>query len=67
MGRWAGVGSVAVLVMILMLTTANNALAHCDTLDGPVILDASTPVAHGAEEGTHDVRMKPGAAVEHKH
>jgi len=30
-------------------------------------LDASTPVAHGAEEGTHDVRMKPGAAAEHKH
>jgi hypothetical protein len=30
-------------------------------------LDASTPVAHGAEEGTHDVRMKPGTAAEHKH
>lgn len=30
-------------------------------------LDASTPVAHGAEEGTHDVRMKPGTATEHKH
>jgi hypothetical protein len=30
-------------------------------------LDASTPVAHGAEEGMHGVRLKPGAAVEHKH
>ena len=30
-------------------------------------LDASTPVAHGAEEGTHDVRTKPGTAAEHKH
>jgi len=30
-------------------------------------LDASTPVAHGAEEGTHDVRAKPGAGAEHKH
>ena len=30
-------------------------------------LDASTPVAHGAEEGTHDSRAKPGAAAEHKH
>src|SRR5512140_2812473 len=30
-------------------------------------LDASTPVAHGAEEGTHDARMKPGTAAEHKH
>src|SRR5512132_4531620 len=30
-------------------------------------LDASTPVTHGAEEGTHDVRMSPGAAPEHKH
>ena len=30
-------------------------------------LDASTPVAHGGEEGTHDARLKPGAAAEHKH
>ena len=30
-------------------------------------LDASTPVAHGAEEGAHDARMKPGTATEHKH
>jgi len=30
-------------------------------------LDASTPVTHGGEEGTHDARLKPDAAVEHKH
>jgi hypothetical protein len=30
-------------------------------------LDASTPITHGEEEGTHDARMKPGAAAEHKH
>lgn len=30
-------------------------------------LDASTPVSHGGEEGTHDARLKPGAAGEHKH
>ena len=30
-------------------------------------LDASTPVAHGAEEGTHDVRSIPETAAEHKH
>jgi hypothetical protein len=37
MSRWTGVGSAAALIMILMLTTAGNALAHCDTLDGPVV------------------------------
>src|SRR3972149_6118292 len=30
-------------------------------------LDASTPVTHGGEEGTHDARLNPGAAAEHKH
>jgi hypothetical protein len=30
-------------------------------------LDASTPVTHGGEEGTHDAHLKPEAAVEHKH
>lgn len=30
-------------------------------------VDASTPVAHGAEAGTHDAGMKPGTAAEHKH
>jgi len=47
MGRWAGVGSVAALVMILMLTTVNNALAHCDTLDGPVIVLARQALTKG--------------------
>ena len=37
MRRWAGVGSVAALVMILVLATAGDALAHCDGLDGPVV------------------------------
>jgi hypothetical protein len=30
-------------------------------------LDASTPVTHGGEEGTHDARLEQGAAGEHKH
>jgi hypothetical protein len=30
-------------------------------------LDASTPVTHVGEEGTHDARLKQGAAGEHKH
>ena len=30
-------------------------------------LDASTPVTHGGEEGTHDARMKADPAAEHKH
>jgi hypothetical protein len=33
--------------MILMLTTAGNALAHCDTLDGPVIALARQALAKG--------------------
>jgi hypothetical protein len=33
----AGIGSVAAAVIILVLGTAVSALAHCDTLDGPVI------------------------------
>jgi hypothetical protein len=37
MKRWAGIGTVAAAVIILVLATAGNALAHCDALDGPVI------------------------------
>jgi len=37
LGRGMGIGGAAVLIMILMLTAAGNALAHCDTLDGPVV------------------------------
>ena len=29
--------------------------------------DATTPIAHGGGEGTHDMRMNPAAAAEHKH
>ena len=37
MRRWAGIGSAVALVMILVLATAGDALAHCDGLDGPVV------------------------------
>jgi len=37
MSRWTGFGGVAAAVIILVLGTAGNALAHCDTLDGPVV------------------------------
>jgi hypothetical protein len=37
MKRWVGIGTVAAAVIILVLATAGNALAHCDALDGPVI------------------------------
>jgi hypothetical protein len=30
-------------------------------------LDASTPVTHGGEEGTHDARLEQGSAGKHKH
>ena len=36
MKGWTGIGSVAA-VIIYLLGTAGNALAHCDALDGPVI------------------------------
>ena len=47
MSRWAGVGGVAALIIILMLTTGGNALAHCDTLDGPVVVLARQALAKG--------------------
>ena len=37
MSRWAGIGGAAAMVMILVTATAGSALAHCDTLDGPVV------------------------------
>jgi len=37
MSGWTGSGGVVALVMILVLATAGNALAHCDTVDGPVV------------------------------
>src|SRR5512140_125927 len=51
MSRWTGIGGVAALIMILVLATAGNALAHCDTLDGPVIDLARQALAKG------DVRL----------
>ena len=47
MRGWKGVGGVATLIMILTLATAGNALAHCDTLDGPVISLARQALAKG--------------------
>lgn len=47
MSRWTGIGSVAAFVMILVLATAGNALAHCDTLDGPVVNLARQALAKG--------------------
>ncbi|HZW35482.1 MAG TPA: DUF6448 family protein [Candidatus Deferrimicrobiaceae bacterium] len=37
MKRWAGIGTVAAAVILLILGMSGSALAHCDTLDGPVI------------------------------
>jgi hypothetical protein len=47
MRKWTGIGSVAALVMILVLGTAGNALAHCDGLDGPVVNLARQALAKG--------------------
>lgn len=47
MSRWTGIGSVAATVIILVLATAGNALAHCDTLDGPVVNLARQALAKG--------------------
>jgi hypothetical protein len=47
MGRWTGTGSVVALVMVLVLATAGNALAHCDGLDGPVVSLARKALATG--------------------
>ena len=47
LGRGMGIGGAAVLIMILMLTTAGNALAHCDTLDGPVVTLARQALDRG--------------------
>jgi len=47
MRRWTGIGTAAALVMILALATAGNALAHCDTLDGPVVNLARQALAKG--------------------
>lgn len=47
MRRWTGVGGAAALVMILAVVTAGDVLAHCDTLDGPVVLKAREALEKG--------------------
>jgi len=47
MSRWTGIGGVAALVMILVLATVGSALAHCDTLDGPVVVLARQALDKG--------------------
>ena len=47
MSRWTSLGGVAAAVIILVLATAGNALAHCDTLDGPVVNLARESLAKG--------------------
>jgi Family of unknown function (DUF6448) len=47
MKRRAGIGTVAAAVIILVLGTAGNVLAHCDALDGPVINLARQALAKG--------------------
>jgi len=50
MSRWTGIGSVAAFVMILVLATAGNALAHCDGLDGPVVSSAGRRSRRGRQD-----------------
>lgn len=47
MSGWTRAGCVAVGVLFLGLATAGNALAHCDTLDGPVVNLARQALAKG--------------------
>jgi hypothetical protein len=45
--RHGGIVGSAAAVIILVLATAGNALAHCDTLDGPVVNLARQALAKG--------------------
>ena len=47
MARRSVIGGVAAAVIILVLSTAGSALAHCDTLDGPVISQARQALETG--------------------
>lgn len=47
MKGWEGIGIVAAAVILLVLGTAGSALAHCDTLDGPVVNLARQALAKG--------------------
>jgi len=47
MERSRGIGGVAAAVIILVLSMPGSALAHCDTLDGPVITQALQALEKG--------------------
>jgi hypothetical protein len=47
MARRGVIGGVAAAVIILVLSTAGSALAHCDTMDGPVISQARQALETG--------------------
>ncbi len=47
MRRISGIGGLAAAVIIMILGTAGSALAHCDTLDGPVVTLARQALAKG--------------------
>ena len=47
MARKSVIGGVAAAVIILVFSTAGSALAHCDTLDGPVISQARQALETG--------------------
>jgi len=47
MARRCAFSGVAVAVIILVLSTTGSALAHCDTLDGPVISQARQALEKG--------------------
>jgi len=45
--RQVGIGNVAAAIILLVLGTAGRVLAHCDTLDGPVVNLARQALAKG--------------------
>jgi hypothetical protein len=47
MGRRIGIVSIVAAVIIIVIGTAGSALAHCDTLDGPVVNLARQALAKG--------------------
>jgi hypothetical protein len=47
MKRMLGIGSIAAAVIVMVMGAAGNALAHCDTLDGPVVTLARQALEKG--------------------
>ena len=47
MARRSVIGGVAAAVILLVLSTAGSAQAHCDTMDGPVISQARQALESG--------------------